>query len=249
MRFKLPAICLLSILTLFVFNTNSFCGDEIGEITFILGEAEVCRKATGIWESVTYESKIMHGDIIKIKEESRCEVTMADNSIIRMGENSEFDFSNVEIDAGDVGGSGILSLGTIWTNLEHISAGNKPISVQTPTSLMAVRNTVFKVDLNEDTTTTLQVYQGAVDVKLTEEMEKRLKIDEGRTGPPEQIEGPKEVPGPYEVTLQEWMTIVAGMQINIRKDGKYHSFKFDMDKSIEDEWIRWNLERDALLKR
>ncbi|MFQ6616350.1 MAG: hypothetical protein ACE5HZ_06220, partial [Fidelibacterota bacterium] len=66
-----------------------------------------------------------------------------------------------------------------------------------------------------------------------------------RLGPVEEVQAPEQVAGPYEVTLEEWITLVEGMQINIRSDGKYHMFEFDQDTDAELDWVRWNKELDG----
>jgi hypothetical protein len=54
-----------------------------------------------------------------------------------------------------------------------------------------------------------------------------------------------EVSGPYEVTLEDWISLVEGMQINVRKDGKYHMFKFDEAQDSDLDFVKWNKELDA----
>ena len=64
-------------------------------------------------------------------------------------------------------------------------------------------------------------------------------------GPVTEIKAPTQVSGPFEVTLEEWVTLAEGMQINIRSDGKYHMFEFDKAKDAEDEFVKWNQELEA----
>ena len=51
--------------------------------------------------------------------------------------------------------------------------------------------------------------------------------------------------GPYEITLEEWVTLAEGMQINIRKDGKYSMFEFDQSADGDLDFVKWNKEQDA----
>ena len=41
------------------------------------------------------------------------------------------------------------------------------------------------------------------------------------------------------------MSLVEGMQINVRKDGKYSMFKFDQDADTGLDFVKWNKEQDA----
>jgi hypothetical protein len=53
------------------------------------------------------------------------------------------------------------------------------------------------------------------------------------------------VAGPYEVSLEDWISLVEGMQINLRADGKYHMFEFDKEADAQSDWVKWNEELDA----
>jgi hypothetical protein len=64
-------------------------------------------------------------------------------------------------------------------------------------------------------------------------------------GPVTEIKAPTQVSGPYEVTLEEWITLAEGMQINVRKDGKYHMFEFDQGKDEDLDFVKWNKEQDS----
>jgi hypothetical protein len=64
-------------------------------------------------------------------------------------------------------------------------------------------------------------------------------------GPVEEIQAPTQVAGPYEVSLEDWVSLVEGMQINVRKDGKYSMFKFDQDADTGLDFVKWNKEQDA----
>ena len=59
-----------------------------------------------------------------------------------------------------------------------------------------------------------------------------------------EIKAPTQVSGPYEVSLEEWVTLAQGMQINVRKDGKYSMFEFDQDKDSGLDFVKWNKEQD-----
>jgi hypothetical protein len=92
-----------------------------------------------------------------------------------------------------------------------------------------------------------------VDVVWAQAVEETRQGDSGeggapsplRIGPPQEAAPPEEVPGPYEVTLEDWITLVEGMQINVRRDGKYNMFEFDVATDDELEFVRWNKDLDA----
>ena len=128
----------------------------------------------------------------------------------------------------------------------------KSVAIRTPTAVAAIRGTKYRATAGDDESSVL-VYDGKVDVNAAkniseERKEKRKGFVPGVLNPnkPKFTLGPvTEVSGPYEVTLEDWISLVEGMQINVRKDGKYHMFKFDQSVDGEDEFVKWNQELDS----
>jgi hypothetical protein len=60
------------------------------------------------------------------------------------------------------------------------------------------------------------------------------------------VPGPYEVAGPKEVSREEWTQIVLRQFQEITITDKYITTpaSFDMNKERQDEWVRWNEERD-----
>ena len=242
--------CLVVSALLLICSPVTAGSDEIGEISFILGEVTIISADSAAEKTAEISTCIRTGDKILTSEESRCEIRMYDDSVIRLGENSEFDVNEVTVKEKTLGGKAKLKKGSLWNNLIKLKTGDRSIKVKTPTSVMAVRGTVFRVDAQSESSTSVMVYEGAVDVRLSEEIEKTVRETQmSAPGPPTRVDGPSEVPGPYEVTLDEWKQIVAGMQIDVRNDGKYHHFEFDRAADSQNAWVKWNQERDRLLNR
>jgi len=241
----------LGVPALLIMYSQAYAGsDEIGEISFILGEVTIISADSIAEKTAEINTCIRTGDKILTAEESRCEIKMKDDSVIRLGENSEFDVNEVTVKEKTLGGKAQLKRGSLWNNLIKLKTGDKSIKVKTPTSVMAVRGTVFRVDSQGDSSTSVLVYEGAVDVHLSEEVKRVVQQTQTRkSGPPSRVDGPSKVPGPYEVTLDQWKKIVAGMQIDVRNDGKYHHFEFDKAADSQNDWVRWNQERDRQLNR
>ena len=243
-RLKYIALILIPLIIFVIAASDG--SDEIGKVTFPLGAVKINHGVSDEWSVAKLNSKVFSKDRIKTGAESRCEVTLIDGSIMRIGEKSDMSFENIKIKDKRLSGSAKLTVGAVWSNLQKLQKSDKAVSIKTPTSVMAVRGTIFRTDAKDDSSTSVLVYQGALDVKLNQEMEEKVKSQEVRKpGPPQRTSGPKQIPGPYEVTLQEWQRIVAGMQINVRKDGKYHSFEFDPAKDAASDWVKWNKERDS----
>jgi len=144
-----------------------------------------------------------------------------------------------------------LKKGNIFVSAKAVFGEKKSVSVRTPTAVAAIRGTKYRAKAGDDESEVL-VYDGKVDVNaakniIDERQEKRKSLDPGSApGKPKFTLGPvTEVSGPYEVTLEDWISLVEGMQINVRKDGKYHMFKFDQAKDGDLDFVQWNNELDA----
>ncbi|HQG45285.1 MAG TPA: hypothetical protein PLG50_06480, partial [bacterium] len=66
-----------------------------------------------------------------------------------------------------------------------------------------------------------------------------------QSGPPQEVSGPKQIPGPFEVSLEQWQQIVRGQQIVVRKDGKFAKSPIDEKSDAADDWVKWNKQLDA----
>ena len=68
---------------------------------------------------------------------------------------------------------------------------------------------------------------------------------------PYEVEGPYEIPGPREVTLEEWALIVKNMQrAKVGRNGQIiDSGDFSLKDEEQNDWVKWNLQRDQLLRK
>jgi hypothetical protein len=218
---------------------------SIGKINFILGgqdDISILRAGRSDWQNARLYSSIYNGDQIKTQAETRCETKLTDRSIIRIGENTTFSF------AADQLGKNIaaeIKTGRVWANISKLSIRNS-FRVKTPTAVCAVRGTIYRIDA--DSSTKVMVYQGSVDVgPLWAVKSDTAQSREQKTfQPPHQVQGPVQVPGPFEVSLDQWVRIVAGQQIEVRADGKYYKSKIDNQIDRKDDWVAWNRQRDGV---
>jgi ferric-dicitrate binding protein FerR (iron transport regulator) len=123
--------------------------------------------------------------------------------------------------------------------------------MKSPTAVAAVRGTTFSLSTEKDSTTHVAVYNGKVDVGPdADDRDSSKSTASAPAGPGERFEvsGPEEVPGPYEVSLDEWRMIVAGQMISIRKDGKFSEEKFDVASAQDDEFIKRCMQLDKDMK-
>ena len=218
---------------------------SIGKINFILGgknDVAIIRSGMSNWQEAKLYSSIYKGDRIKTSKESRCETKLYDQSVIRIGENTTFIFKDDKLNNNF---STEIKKGRLWANIRKISRRTK-FQVRTPTAVCSIRGTIYRIDA--DSSTKVMVYRGAVDVGPLW----AVKSDSTQPGgqrtikAPYEVPGPTQVPGPFEVTLDQWVRIVAGYQIEVRNDGKYYKSKINNQADEQDDWVMWNKQRDGI---
>ncbi len=182
------------------------------------------------------------GDIIKTKSESRCEITLQDGAIMRIGENTTLQLNEASLKKNSQRVKADLPRGKVWVNLNQAAQGKKDFQIKAPTAVCAVRGTIYRIEA--DSATTCVVYDGTVSVGPPALWGKTAPKS-WRTGPPQQVPGPTQVPGPYAVSLEQWQQIVRGYQITVRADGKFAKSRINDKKDAENEWVIWNKQRDA----
>ncbi len=222
--------------------------ENIGEITFIIGQGKdvQIQHHSDEWNDAEMGQKVYESDKIRTAKESRCEVTLTDNSLVRIGEESEFVFTSVAIQENSSKSKSELLKGKIWLNINPITNKKSGFQVKTPTAVCAVRGTIFRID--SDQSTTCSVYQGAVDVGPNSYWNPVANVPQTHSLKPVEVPGPYEIPPPFEVTLEEWVRIVQGFQVTVRADGKFAKSKIDEEVDEALDWVKWNQERDESIK-
>lgn len=221
--------------------------NKIGTISFLIGaptDVRLQHQDSAVWYTAKLRMEVKNGDVIRTEKESRCEVKLNDGSIIRIGEETTFDFTDAIISSASKKVSSKLKRGKIWANLRRFIGKKDRFRILAPTAVCAVRGTIYRMDA--DSTTRVAVYDGEVDIGPVsfwgQAQQPRSKSLE-----PVEVPGPYEIPGPYEVSLEEWVRIVKGFQIKVRGDGKFAKLRIDRERDARDEWVRWNQERDRLI--
>lgn len=223
--------------------------EELGKITFVLGrpgEVRVLHVNDDLWRPAKTKMPVYLGDKINTQAESRCEVKLSDGSIIRIGENSQFDFEKSLVTSKKRNFDAALAHGKIWANIVSLVWGER-FEIKSPTAVCAIRGTVYSFEA--DSTTRVAVYHGQVDVGPTQALREQLQTAPRPAGPPQQIPGPTQVPGPYQVSLEQWVRLVQGYQIEIRANGRYAQTPIDQQRNQQNDWVQWNLTRDRDINR
>jgi hypothetical protein len=231
-------------------------GQKFGKISLPLGKVQF-KSESSDWKKAKPNQPVFEGTVIRTQAKSRCEIILTGGGKIRLGENSELELNDADVKPMVKNFNANLKKGNIWVSAKAAFGEKKNIAIRTPTAVAAIRGTKFRAKAGADESSVL-VYDGKVDVNqaknyIEERKEKRKGLGQGgpggkpkfTLGPVTEVKAPTQVSGPYEVTLEEWVTLAEGMQINIRSDGKFHMFEFDQTKDAEDEFVKWNQELEA----
>ena len=236
--------------------TIAFGQKEFGKITLPLGRVQVQKGGTGAFKKALPRMSIKEKDVIKTLAKSRCEISLVGGGKLRIGENSELEITEANVKPMEKNFGATLKKGDVWVAAKAAFGEKKNIAVRTPTAVAAIRGTKYRATAGGDESSVL-VYDGKVDVNAAknvvearkDQLKKGFQPQGGAPkftiGPVTEVKAPDQVSGPYEVSLEDWVSLVDGMQINIRKDGKFSMFKFDQDADAGLDFVKWNKEQDA----
>jgi hypothetical protein len=219
--------------------------EKKGIVTYIDGQVK--RKASSVeeWTSAPVNTEILSGDRVRTFLDSRAELDLAQLDIIRLAPRTEVDIIRLyeETREKQVATQIHLAEGEIWGSIGKIETGTE-FDVSAPIAAAAITGTVFRLKVETDSTTQLKVYSGEVQITNTMEKKEPTTID---SPVPRQIEGPRQIAPPHEVSVEEWMVIIQSMQqITIDKLGRIisqGSFSHK-DRDEKDKWVLWNKKRD-----
>ncbi|MDP6499721.1 MAG: FecR family protein [Candidatus Marinimicrobia bacterium] len=253
-----PSFTILAFsLLVFLISDANTAGKQFGKISLPLGKVEVQSPGSDSWVKAKPNRPVFEGDVIRTAAKSRAEITLKGGGKIRLGEKSELELNEANVKPMTKNFKAKLKRGNVFVSAKAAFGEKKNVQLRTPTAVAAIRGTKYRAKAGEDESEVL-VYDGKVDVNaaknvIDERKEKRKSFAPGAPtgkpkftlGPVTETKAPTQVSGPYEVTLEEWVTLAEGMQINVRKDGKFHMFEFDQSKDGDLEFVQWNKELDA----
>lgn len=207
------------------------------QVSALEGKAQRSR-GSGPRSELRLGMAVAQGDTIETQDKSRLEIRFSDSSVLRLGGNARLRLAEAHFAAGAARRrlSARLFFGKLWAKVTSVLQGEQKFEVETENAVAGVRGTTFRVDANEDKSVLVRVYDGSVAVG---------KGAAGAAGGER-----REVPGPQEVTREQWEKLVGRqMQIVIAADGtpgEPEQFTADVDK--DDAFARWNQQRDAATK-
>jgi hypothetical protein len=223
-------------------------GKPIASIATIEGNASVLPEAGPDWRDAKVKMPLRKGDQVYTREESFVEIRYTDGTVLRMNENTKLVLSS----STDKAAKAENPLGGVWVNMEKIAKG-KSFELSSPTAVAAIRGTVFHMETGQDSSTSVSVFEGKVDVGPSGDLKKKLRNVEKETEPGDvtEVPPPEEIPGPFEVPLEQWRSIVAGQRISVRPDGKFaeETFETDPRQASWDAFVKRCMELDEQYRK
>lgn len=239
---------------------------SVGKVTKLIGSAQIRKEDKGNWIVLKQGMFVGVKDRIQVFKGAKLELTFVDGTKLRMGGNTDLNIKQYKHGSKDNPAKSFIKLnnGRIWAKL---SKGKNKLGIQGKMATCMVAGTCYRMESDDESTVTT-VYEGAVGIHLpfenvseeeistTLETFPQLKKEDKTSSPkpftpPTVIEGPKEipcpvkvVPGPREVSMNEWLQIVENQQIVMKEGGKAFISEIDLKKERQDEWIRWNEKLD-----
>ncbi len=208
-------------------------------LTFFVGDVSTKLNPEDNWQQAELKQNLKKESEIKTGIESRAELVTDNNSVLRVGENSHYLIEQLKSGDSRDKTEGKLFKGRLWAKIKKVTGKESEFNTRTTTAVAAVRGTVFRMDVLQDSLTELYVYNGTVEVGGPS-----WAPDHGK---PRKWSAPKQVEGPKEVDMEEWTEIVKAQQrLVIGPKGVVSKEEFDLEEDKTEDWVAFNLERDSI---
>ena len=214
-------------------------------VTVVQGTARIYTKGATTGHLLKKGDTLKREHEVKVAEKSRIEIRFADGTVMRLSERSHLKMNELSFNK-QTSGKNVkveLGVGKLWAKVRKLTTTDSAVEVKTSNAVAGVRGTVYRVNVNDDKSALVKVYDG--EVYVANPPRDASKTAE-KVAAPHEVPGPHAVPPPYhEVSMEEWTAIVKAMQqISISPQG-VPSKPQDFDpKADADDWVRWNQERD-----
>ncbi len=126
----------------------------VAKAVSVQGTVEVQRVGTSQWQPVQLNDTFRAGDTIRVLEKSRADISMLDQSVLRLNANT-----TITVEGVKDGGTGLLNM--LKGAAYFLSRGPRSLEVRTPFAVAGVRGTEFLVSV-EAAQAQVTVFEGTV---------------------------------------------------------------------------------------
>ena len=174
---------IISIFLLYhVNNALAEIKDLSANIIKVNGEVEVLRKGEAAWIKALLKMVLNEGDSIRTKSKSLADMELPDKSILKLGENTQFVISKLNMDTNTTAVTSFFNLlwGRVRAVVTKFKTDESSFAIQTPTAIVGVLGTDYEV-LYELVLqmTTVWVYDGIVYVQAFDPAKVRKILKSG----------------------------------------------------------------------
>jgi hypothetical protein len=197
----------------------------------IKGTAEIKKKDSLSWKKLSVGEKLSAGDHIKTGADSLAVINFFDNSISRLGADSEISFNELFINPDNYGQTKVgikMEIGKIWSQIIQLADRESSYEIESSNTVATVRGTIF--DYEVDAAGKEKIYTEESYISL-------VTIQNDVTGNERKILG--------EINLLEGFSAETEKASGTEGDIILNT-KMTSDDIRDNEWFRENLKRDDL---
>jgi len=211
----------------------------------LIGTADVYDRRTPNGRPLSQGDRLQADQEVRAGEKSRLAIRFPDGTVMRLAEKARLKMNELTFNA-EKSGKNVkveLLIGKLWAKVKKISTPGSSVEVKTSNAVAGVRGTVYRINVEDDQSAMIKVYDGSVYVANPPRDSSR-PVD--KVVQPHQVAGPHEISPPaHPVSMEEWTVIVKEMQqLSISSKGVVSKPENFDPKTDADDWVVWNRELD-----
>ncbi len=203
--------------------------DGVAVATQVEGTVRIFTSESPAGRLIRNNDSIAKNDRVEVQGNSRLEIRLPDGGCLRLSENARLTMRILQFEkrTGTMYLQAFLDNGKLWAKIKKRATPDSSVDVITSTGLVAAKDAVYGVNAQEDASTTINVYEGVV---LAVSAARKAPQTVGQTSAPAEVQ-------PVSVQTLQQVSVSA-------QEGVLQPRDFD-PKAMINDWIRWNLQRDA----
>ncbi|MCB0279953.1 MAG: FecR domain-containing protein, partial [Calditrichaeota bacterium] len=146
--------------------TLTYCFSQEAIVQFVIGKVEYQVQGKGAWKRLLSSSRLSEGDQLRSSFESRAEIKMPDETIIKLKENSLLEIKMIkEVGNKKKANKIFLWAGSIWAKFKKVFSDEEENTVSTVTAVAAIRGTEFGMEVNSSGCTIIRLKSGRIEIR------------------------------------------------------------------------------------